>query len=315
MNRISRLIVLLCIYASLFIGCFSLITYYNEVYLIENPLYQFVIAIVALVIALVLIVIQFTIKKKNKTVDVEEMEEELLKEDLEDFSLNDEEILDDNYEFVDSMEIEFMNFENLQDNKKENDDNQETITSENQDDYTKQQELIIIDDQDETVEKEKNVIDVLHDTLSMKKITEDSKETTTEKLTENEVIEKEIVHLEKVAEDIITEEVDAKVDLTDTQMMYIEQSKSSYLNTQGLPQLVVTDQVDSKDVKKANQIYQEIEKQQIIEKNTLEVLEREELLYLQEEKEERIISILSFMVFVLILANVALVVYFLVSRM
>lgn len=315
MNRISRLIVLLCIYASLFIGCFSLITYYNEVYLIENPLYQFVIAIVALVIALVLIVIQFTIKKKNKTVDVEEMEEELLKEDLEDFSLNDEEILDDNYEFVDSMEIEFMNFENLQDNKKENDDNQETITSENQDDYTKQQELIIIDDQDETVEKEKNVIDVLHDTLSMKKITEDSKETTTEKLTENEVIEKEIVHLEKVAEDIITEEVDAKVDLTDTQMMYIEQSKSSYLNTQGLPQLVVTDQVDSKDVKKANQIYQEIEKQQIIEKNTLEVLEREELLYLQEEKEERIISILSFMVFVLILANIALVVYFFVSRM
>lgn len=315
MNRISRLIVLLCIYASLFIGCFSLITYYNEVYLIENPLYQFVIAIVALVIALVLIVIQFTIKKKTKTVDVEEMEEELLKEELEDVSLNDEEILDDNYEFVDSMEIEFMNFENLQDNKKENDDNQETITSENQDDYTKQQELIIIDDQDETVEKEKNVIDVLHDTLSMKKITEDSKETTTEKLTENEVIEKEIVHLEKVAEDIITEEVDAKVDLTDTQMMYIEQSKSSYLNTQGLPQLVVTDQVDSKDVKKANQIYQEIEKQQIIEKNTLEVLEREELLYLQEEKEERIISILSFMVFVLILANVALVVYFLVSRM
>lgn len=297
MNRISRFIMLICIYASLFIGCFSILTYYNEVYLLENPVYQLVFAIVAIVIGLVLIAVQFFAKKEdsidNDVEDEEftdeEIDELLLLEDEEELNYLEQEIIDDNYEFVDSNEIEFSK---------------------------KTEEEIIVDE-----EKPKDVIEVLHDTLSMKKIEEDQNDETIvveeikieneDDKTEEKSDEKEEVHLNEVKKDILTEEVLPAAELTDTQMMYIENSESSYLNTQGLPQLVITNKVDSKYLKRANEIYKESEKREIVDQLAIE---KEELEYLKEVKEESIISILSKISIILALLNIAVLVYYFYTR-
>lgn len=297
MNRISRLIMLICVYASLFIGCFSILTYYNEVYLLENPVYQLVLAIVAIVIGLVLIAVQFFAKKEdsidNDVEDEEftdeEIDELLLLEDEEELNYLEQEIIDDNYEFVDSNEIEFSK---------------------------KTEEEIIVDE-----EKPKDVIEVLHDTLSMKKIEEDQNDETIvveeikieneDDKTEEKSDEKEEVHLNEVKKDILTEEVLPAAELTDTQMMYIENSESSYLNTQGLPQLVITNKVDSKYLKRANEIYKESEKREIVDQLAIE---KEELEYLKEVKEESIISILSKISIILALLNIAVLVYYFYTR-
>ncbi|NLZ74953.1 MAG: hypothetical protein GX914_00440 [Erysipelotrichia bacterium] len=297
MNRISRFIMLICIYASLFIGCFSILTYYNEVYLLENPVYQLVLAIVAIVIGLVLIAVQFFAKKEdsidNDVEDEEftdeEIDELLLLEDEEELNYLEQEIIDDNYEFVDSNEIEFSK---------------------------KTEEEIIVDE-----EKPKDVIEVLHDTLSMKKIEEDQNDETIvveeikieneDDKTEEKSDEKEEVHLNEVKKDILTEEVLPAAELTDTQMMYIENSESSYLNTQGLPQLVITNKVDSKYLKRANEIYKESEKREIVDQLAIE---KEELEYLKEVKEESIISILSKISIILALLNIAVLVYYFYTR-
>ena len=301
MNRVSRLIMLICIYASLFIGCFSLLTYYNEVYLLENSIYQLILAITALVIGLILIAVQFFVKKKeNFDVDAEddeftekERDELLLSQKQEErISFVEEEIIDDNYEFTDSEEIEI---------------NEKT------------KEEIIVEE-----ENPKDVLEVLHDTLSLKKIEEsqNDEEIIVEDIVVEEIDEKsqileeksdeqKKVYLESVAKDIITEEVLPTVDLTDTQMLYIENSESSYLNTQGLPQLVITNKVDSKNIKRANEIYREVEKKETADQLAIE---KEELEYLKEEKEESIISKLSIISVILALLNIAVLIYYFYTR-
>ena len=301
MNRVSRLIMLICIYASLFIGCFSLLTYYNEVYLLENSIYQLILAITALVIGLILIAVQFFVKKKENfdadTEDDEFTEKErdelfLSQKQDEKISFLEEEIIDDNYEFTDFEEIEI---------------NERT------------KEEIIVEE-----ENPKDVLEVLHDTLSLKKIEEsqNDEEIIVEDIVVEEIDEKsqileeksdeqKKVYLESVAKDIITEEVLPTVDLTDTQMLYIENSESSYLNTQGLPQLVITNKVDSKNIKRANEIYREVEK---IETADQLAIEKEELEYLKEEKEESIISKLSIISVILALLNIAVLIYYFYTR-
>lgn len=296
MNRVSRLIMLICIYASLFIGCFSLLTYYNEVYLLENSIYQLILAITALVIGLILIAVQFFVKKKENfdadTEDDEFTEKErdelfLSQKQDEKISFLEEEIIDDNYEFTDFEEIEI---------------NERT------------KEEIIVEE-----ENPKDVLEVLHDTLSLKKIEEsqNDEEIIVEEIDEKSQIleeksdEQKKVYLESVAKDILTEEVLPTVDLTDTQMLYIENSESSYLNTQGLPQLVITNKVDSKNIKRANEIYREVEK---IETADQLAIEKEELEYLKEEKEESIISKLSIISVILALLNIAVLIYYFYTR-
>ncbi|NMA15769.1 MAG: hypothetical protein GX935_00790 [Erysipelotrichia bacterium] len=301
MNRVSRLIMLICIYASLFIGCFSILTYYNEVYLLENSIYQLILAITALVIGLILIAVQFFVKKKENfdadTEDDEFTEKErdelfLSQKQDEKISFLEEEIIDDNYEFTDFEEIEI---------------NERT------------KEEIIVEE-----ENPKDVLEVLHDTLSLKKIEEsqNDEEIIVEDIVVEEIDEKsqileeksdeqKKVYLESVAKDIITEEVLPTVDLTDTQMLYIENSESSYLNTQGLPQLVITNKVDSKNIKRANEIYREVEK---IETADQLAIEKEELEYLKEEKEESIISKLSIISVILALLNIAVLIYYFYTR-
>ena len=301
MNRVSRLIMLICIYASLFIGCFSLLTYYNEVYLLENSIYQLILAITALVIGLILIAVQFFVKKKENfdadTEDDEFTEKErdelfLSQKQDEKISFLEEEIIDDNYEFTDFEEIEI---------------NEKT------------KEEIIVEE-----ENPKDVLEVLHDTLSLKKIEEsqNDEEIIVEDIVVEEIDEKsqileeksdeqKKVYLESVAKDILTEEVLPTVDLTDTQMLYIENSESSYLNTQGLPQLVITNKVDSKNIKRANEIYREVEK---IETADQLAIEKEELEYLKEEKEESIISKLSIISVILALLNIAVLIYYFYTR-
>ncbi len=306
MNKISRLILLLCIYASLFIGCFLLITYYNGLYLLENSIVQLIIAIIGLIIGLILIVYQFISKRKDY--EKEDLEDDSIDEETEKIVLRDEEIFDDNYEFSDSSEIDLI------------DENKTLIDEE----IAVEDEIVVENEKVAEEEKTKDIIEVLYDTLSMKKIEEnkDNEETETSKLQKEIEVEdeyqdigqaeKQEIHLEMISKDMITEDVVEKVELTDTQMMYIEQSESSYLNTQGLPQLVITNQVDSKDVKRADHVFKEIEKQENIDKQELY---KEELKYLKEEKEENIISALSIATAILIFLNIVLIAYYFLLRM
>ena len=94
-------------------------------------------------------------------------------------------------------------------------------------------------------------------------------------------------------------------------MLYIENSESSYLNTQGLPQLVITNKVDSKNIKRANEIYREVEKKETADQLAIE---KEELEYLKEEKEESIISKLSIISVILALLNIAVLIYYFYTR-
>ena len=171
MNRFSRLIVLLCIYVALFIGCFLLITYYNGVYLLENPLYQLFIAIPSLIIAVILMIVQFVSKKKSFTDNPEEEDyEKLSDEEIDEYILSDEEIEDDNYEFVDSSEIEFIGIdkEKITDETVEDIKEKSVDKKENEIEY----EIIVEDDEIISEEKPQDLIEVLYDTLSMKKIRE-----------------------------------------------------------------------------------------------------------------------------------------------
>ena len=175
------------------------------------------------------------------------MEDDSIDEETEKIVLRDEEIFDDNYEFSDSSEIDLI------------DENKTLIDEEIavEDEIVVEEEIAVEDEivvENEKVaeeEKTKDIIEVLYDTLSMKKIEEnkDNEETETSKLQKEIEVEdehqdigqaeKQEIHLEMISKDMITEDVVEKVELTDTQMMYIEQSESSYLNTQGLPQLVI----------------------------------------------------------------------------
>ncbi len=332
MNRVSRLVMLICIYATLFIGCFSLISYFNEFYLLKNPLHQLILAIVTLIIAIVLTVIMLVLKKRDSA--DEELEVKPSEREIPEFVLTDEEIKDDNYEFTDASEIEFigMNEEDIFVEEEPAYEEDVAVKEETAEVFIKGEEqsaaetAVMVKEEsdvseDSIIEEEKprDVIDVLYDTLSMKKISaEQNDEKTAEESSEQEVQiteekpEKEEVHLEKVKQDMIVSEVVQPVELTETQMIYIEGSESSYLNTQGLPQLVITDQVASKDIKKANLIFREIEKQETLEKQQLD---KEELEYLKEEKEENIISVLITAAVILGLLNIALLFYYLYTRM
>ncbi|MGI6608221.1 MAG: hypothetical protein ACOX1F_04495 [Erysipelotrichaceae bacterium] len=278
MNKISYLIMLLCIYASLFVGCFSLLTYYNGVYLLKNPVYQLFSGIAVLIIAVVLIIVQFVFRKSDNVFDTEEEDEEFLTEEESD---------NENYDFADSKEVEIV---------KINDDDIIIVEEKKPDNEVK----VLYNVKQEETEENQIIEEKTDNSLLLEKLQGEIKPE------ENEV------HLEKISKDILNEKSEPLSDLTDTQLLYIEKSESSYLNTQGFPQLVITDEVKSKDVVIANQIYKEIEKQNVIKQQKSD---KEDLEYFKEEKEENTIYALSITIAILIILNFFLLVYYYFTRM
>ena len=101
-----------------------------------------------------------------------------------------------------------------------------------------------------------------------------------------------------------------KVDseLTNTQILYINNSDNSYIDDRGLPQLVVTKEIDSKKVSNAYMQQQLTDQQKLLE------LQKEEEQYLLEEKLERTIEILKVVLVILVIVNLLLLAYFIYLR-
>ncbi len=101
-----------------------------------------------------------------------------------------------------------------------------------------------------------------------------------------------------------------KVDseLTNTQILYINNSDNSYIDDRGLPQLVVTKEIDSKKVSNAYLQQQLTDQQKLLE------LQKEEEQYLLEEKQERTIEILKVVLVILVIVNLLLLAYFIYLR-
>ena len=101
-----------------------------------------------------------------------------------------------------------------------------------------------------------------------------------------------------------------KVDseLTNTQILYINNSDNSYIDDRGLPQLVVTKEIDSKKVSNAYMQQQLTDQQKLLE------LQKEEEQYLLEEKQERTIEILKVVLVILVIVNLLLLAYFIYLR-
>ncbi len=112
----------------------------------------------------------------------------------------------------------------------------------------------------------------------------------------------------------IVEEKPVKInaDLTETQIMYINQSDNSYINDQGLPQLIVTKELSKDKIASYEQIYQQ---QKEMDAETQKQLDEEEKMYLQQEKYENIIHILTIIIVLLVLANIVMGAYCLYLRM
>ena len=102
----------------------------------------------------------------------------------------------------------------------------------------------------------------------------------------------------------------SKVDseLTNTQILYINNSDNSYIDDRGLPQLVVTKEIDSKKVSNAYLQQQLTDQQKLLE------LQKEEEQYLLEEKQERTIEILKVVLVILVIVNLLLLAYFIYLR-
>ncbi|MDO4378408.1 MAG: hypothetical protein Q4C64_04560 [Erysipelotrichia bacterium] len=114
--------------------------------------------------------------------------------------------------------------------------------------------------------------------------------------------------------EIVAEEKPVKInaDLTETQIMYINQSDNSYINDQGLPQLIVTKELSKDKIASYEQIYRQ---QKELDAETQKQLDEEEKMYLQQEKYENIIHVLTIIIVLLVLANIVMGAYCLYLRM
>lgn len=108
------------------------------------------------------------------------------------------------------------------------------------------------------------------------------------------------------------EPIKVNADLTETQIMYINKSDNSYINDEGMPQLMVTNEM-SKD--KINSYEQQYQKQKEFEEEYQRKVDEEEQMYLRLEKYENIIHILTIIIVLLVLANLALGAYYIYLRM
>ena len=117
-----------------------------------------------------------------------------------------------------------------------------------------------------------------------------SREQKDETVEDDEVVIAERPVSQTITQAMISEPLHRKVseDLSETQVIYIDSSKYSYINTAGLPQLVVTDAIDVKSVKKAAK-QQKKESEEVSLKKQMQ----EDYEYRMEERREKINNILE----------------------
>lgn len=159
--------------------------------------------------------------------------------------------------------------------------------------------------------------DEVHQTVNEEQIFFDCEDQIEDDLDDNqEEINEENTEIDNQKEikndNIDVEPIKVNADLTETQIMYINKSDNSYINDEGMPQLMVTNEM-SKD--KINLYEQQYQKQKEFEEENRIKADEEEQMYLRLEKYENIIHILTIVIILLVLANLALGAYYIYLRM
>lgn len=129
---------------------------------------------------------------------------------------------------------------------------------------------------------------------------------------DNENTDVDDIEIDEKNDNVVEEPIKVNADLTETQIMYINKSDNSYINDKGMPQLMVTNEM-SKD--KINSYEQQYQKQKEFEEEYQRKVDEEEQMYLRLEKYENIIHILTIIIVLLVLANLALGAYYIYLRM
>ena len=277
----------------LFVACFSavfnVLCYFLNLSLLPNIFYHFILAVVCIIIV---IVVLFIYLKSDATVNSEKEFEE---DNTDKQKLNDDNEDNQQLNTVNSFENDLA--EDNTDKQKLNDDNQQlnTVNSfENdlaEDNNLENKEMIedSISNQEDIVEEnefdESN--DIIDKSDGFAKTIQNDKNELSFSIDQNNKVDSE---------------------LTNTQILYINNSDNSYIDDRGLPQLVVTKEIDSQKVSNAYLQQQLTDQQKLLE------LQKEEEQYLLEEKQERTIEILKVVLVILVIVNLLLLAYFIYLR-
>ena len=281
----------------LFVACFSavfnVLCYFLNLSLLPNIFYHFILAVVCIIIV---IVVLFIYLKSDATVNSEkEFEEDNTdKQKLKEDNVDDNNQLNPVNSFENDLAEDNTDKQKLND---VNDDNQQlnpVNSFENdlaEDNNLENKEMIEenISNQEDIVEEnefdESN--DIIDKSDGFAKTIQNDKNELSFSIDQNNKVDSE---------------------LTNTQILYINNSDNSYIDDRGLPQLVVTKEIDSQKVSNAYLQQQLTDQQKLLE------LQKEEEQYLLEEKQERTIEILKVVLVILVIVNLLLLAYFIYLR-
>jgi len=368
MKRITRIILMILLYACLFAASFFLVTYFNGYAIFKprnittfNPLIiQLIIGLVTLLGA---IVILYFLLRRNHEKLIERADSELT---------DDDEYVSEKTEYATTSDLKADNDSqnDFHDKTAENEYNEvtndqltivssETTAESSVNEQPEEEEMV---NDAEPAEQEDDISEELatgqQEIVSVKEDDQDAKESelpdnivnfgditpdySVEIDTPTNMLEakSQNAEAEEIVEDVLEEfsverpsrreSADSQIyrpkmefmlddePLTKTQISYINNSSNSYINTQGMPQLVMTDNLSANKVKERAEDYYN---QKAAEKNdepvqteTVTEEEVDDSFYIQDEREESLINILGTIALILFVVFIGIVGYYLYSR-
>lgn len=362
MKRITRIILMILLYACLFAASFFLVTYFNGFTVFKprnvtsfNPLIiQLIIGIVALLAA---IVILYLLLRRNRGKLIERADElteedEYVSEKTE-YATSSEHIQNDFHENTAENEYNEVTNDQLtivssnpqaEQSVNEEPAEEETVTDiepvEQQEEIneefaTDQQDIVPVEEETPSSEESEQPDNIVNfgDITPDYSVEIDTPANMLEAKSQN-------AEVEEVVEDVLEEfsvvkpsrreSADSQIyqprmefmledePLTKTQISYINNSSNSYINTQGMPQLVMTDNLSANKVKERAEDYlNQKAAEENVEPVQTEIQSDEEVdesFYIQDEREESLINILGTIALILFVVFIGIVGYYLYSR-
>ena len=275
MTRIKRIILMSLLYAALFAASFFLVSYFNGYHFMSVPAIQLILGVAALTGAVVIITLLF--KRSNYSLKDMIMVEELSEEE--------------------SPGAEVQKINEVAENEAHTEEEEVNELSAGQTEIA-----------DEGIIHTTSIH--LPDGETVIEQTDDQKP---------EIIQKE--ELQKPLNSEIKTQMltvaaqQPKQNLTDTQITYIKASANSYINEEGFPQLVMTNDLSREDIERRKRQYERPET--LKDPSRLTYSHDEEVgddLYVQDEREDALASLLGKIILVLSIILVIICGYYVYSR-
>ncbi|MCR5066656.1 MAG: hypothetical protein K6A14_01175 [Erysipelotrichaceae bacterium] len=275
MTRIKRIILMSLLYAALFAASFFLVSYFNGYHFMSVPAIQLILGVAALMGAVVIITLLF--KRSNYSLKDMIMIEELSEEEST------------------GAEVQKIN---------EVAENEEQIEAEEANELSAGQTEIA----DEGIIHTTSIH--LPDGETVIEQTEDQRPEVIQKEEEQKPLNSEIK-----TPVLTVAPQQPKQNLTDTQITYIKASANSYINEEGFPQLVMTNDLSREDIERRKRQYERPET--LKDPSRLTSSHDEEVgddLYVQDEREDALASLLGKIILVLSVILVLICGYYVYSR-